>query len=126
MLGQIDGFHIPDDLLNLLNVHQGLHFLEEPFTKEEIDAIIKELPSNKSPRPDGFNTDFIEKCRPIIKKDFYDLCDQFFKGELNLESINNSFIALIPKKVGASTINDYRPISLLSCTIKLLTKLLSN
>lgn len=54
------------------------------------------------------------------------MCDQFHKGDLNLESINSSFISLIPKKQGASCVNDYMPISLLSSTIKLLTKLLAN
>lgn len=43
-----------------------------------------------------------------------------------MQSINSSFITLIPKKTGASGVNDYRPISLLSCTIKLITKLLAN
>lgn len=43
-----------------------------------------------------------------------------------MRSINSSFITLIPKKVGASRVNDFRPISLLSCTIKLLIKLLGN
>lgn len=113
-------------MLNLLTAHPDLSFLEAPFTKEEIDAVIKELPSNKSSGPDGFNTDFIKKCWPIIKSDFYDLCEQFHKGELCLQSINSSFITLIPKKNGATCVNDYRPISLLSCTIKLLTKLLAN
>ena len=125
-LGQSDSFDIPDDLLNLIQAHSDLSFLENPFTKDEIDAVITDFPSHKSPGPDGFNTDFIKKCWPIIKQDFYDLCDQFHKGNLCLQSINSSFITLIPKKVDASGVNDFRPISLLSCTIKLLTKLLAN
>jgi hypothetical protein len=35
--------------------------LEEPFTKPKSDDIIKELPYDKSPGPDGLNTDFIKK-----------------------------------------------------------------
>ena len=54
------------------------------------------------------------------------MCDQFYKGDLRLQSINNYLITLIPKNVGASNLNDYRLISLLSCTIKLLTKLFAN
>jgi hypothetical protein len=61
-----------------------------------------------------------------LKKDFYDLCEQFHNGTLCLESINSCFITLVPKKDDAYAINDYRPISLLNCTLKLLTKLLAN
>lgn len=39
-----------------------LSHLEEPFTHEEIDLIIKGLPNDKSPGPDGFNNEFLKKC----------------------------------------------------------------
>lgn len=125
-LGISEHTAIPSAYLRLISPNHNLLILEDPFTEEEIDAVVAELPSNKSPGPDGFNTDFIKKCWSIIKKDFYELCSQFHSGNLCLQSINSSFIALIPKKDGAATVNDYRPISLLSCTIKLLTKLLAN
>lgn len=35
--------------------------LIEPFTSQEIDAVVRSLPSDKAPRPDGFNTDFVKK-----------------------------------------------------------------
>jgi len=44
--------------------------LTQPFSTEEIDAVVKSLPSDKAPGPDGFNTDFIKKCLPIVKQDF--------------------------------------------------------
>jgi Na+-transporting NADH:ubiquinone oxidoreductase subunit NqrC len=49
------------------------------FSSSEIDAVVKGLPSNKSPGPDGFNTDFIKKCWSIICQDFYSLFDAFFQ-----------------------------------------------
>jgi hypothetical protein len=36
--------------------------LVEPFSQEEIDIIIKDLKSDKSPGLDGFNTDFMKNC----------------------------------------------------------------
>lgn len=54
-LGQTDHFDIPPGFLNLLQSHAKLAFLEDLFSHDEIDAIIKDLPSNKSPGPDGFN-----------------------------------------------------------------------
>ena len=100
--------------------------LEEPFTNDEIDNIIKSLPSDKSPGPDGFNTDFVKKCWPIIKHDFYNLCHAFFEGEVCLQSINGSHIASIPKLDGAKKPSDFRPISLLNTSMKIITKLLAN
>jgi retron-type reverse transcriptase len=43
-----------------------------------------------------------------------------------LDSINNSLITLIPKKQSPTTVNDFRPISLLNSCLKLLTKLLAD
>lgn len=65
------------DLTELLTAIPNLKLLEEPFMKVEIDKAIKNLPTNKSPGPDGFNTDFLKHCWPIIAQDFYDLCHAF-------------------------------------------------
>ena len=65
-------------------------------------------------------------CWQIIKEDFYKLCKVFFNLEVNLESINNSFITLVAKINNPESVNDYRPISLLNMDIKLLTKLLAD
>jgi hypothetical protein len=123
-LDQVENVTSIDHISTLLTSHQHLAFLEEPFTPNEIDDVVAYFPHNKSPRPDGFNAKFLQKCWPIIKKDFYDLCNKFHQGNLCLESINNCFITLVPKKEDA--VHDYRPISLLNCTLKLLTKLLAN
>ena len=77
-LGQSEFTSMLLDLGSLLRAHQDLSFLEEPFTHEEIDSVVASLPSDKSPGPYGFNTDFIKKCWPIIKHDFYNLCQEFF------------------------------------------------
>ena len=84
------------------------------------------MPSDRAPGPDGFSGAFLKACWPLIKHDFYALCDQFHEGSLDLTSINDGFITLIPKTNSPETVNDYRPITLLNCCLKLLTKLLAN
>ena len=42
------------------------------------------------------------------------------------KSLNATFIALIPKKNGASNIRDFRPISLVGSLYKILAKVLAN
>ena len=100
--------------------------LENPFTKEEIDKVVKEMPNDKSPGPDGFNAAFTKHCWDIIAEDFYTLIQEFYNGTVNLQSINYSFVTLIPKSDDACTPTAFRPISLLNCTLKIITKLLAN
>jgi len=100
--------------------------LEEPFSHEEVDLVVASLPSDKSPGPDGFNTDFIKKYWLIIKHYFYNLIQSFFDGSPCLQSLNSSYITLIPRRESPSRVNDFRPISLLNITIKIITELLAN
>uniref|UniRef100_A0A8R7UGQ2 Reverse transcriptase domain-containing protein n=1 Tax=Triticum urartu TaxID=4572 RepID=A0A8R7UGQ2_TRIUA len=54
------------------------------------------------------------------------LCEQFHEGTINLESINEGFITLITKVPSPETLNDFRPITLLNCCLKIITKILAN
>lgn len=104
----------------------GLSFLEDPFSTQEIDNVIKNLLNDKSPGPDGFSNEFMKASWPVIQNDFYSLCHAFHQGTLCLKSINKSFITLIPKTEDPTCLADYRPISLLNSSVKFLTKLLAN
>lgn len=59
------------DLPNLVTQVEGLDTLIMPFTQEEIDLIIKRMPNDKAPGPDGFNGLFLKKCWQFIRGDFY-------------------------------------------------------
>lgn len=56
----------------------------------------------------------------------YELCDVFYAGEICLQSINGSFVTLVPKKDVPIMVRDFRPISLMNSSIKLITRLLIN
>lgn len=84
------------------------------------------MPTDKAPGPDGFNGMFMRKCWPIIKHDFYALCDDFFSCTVSLDCINSSFITLVPKSSNPETVSDFHPISLLNINLKLLTKILAD
>lgn len=114
------------DLAELLQQAKDLSWLQEPFTQEEIDKVFRDLPSNKSPGPDVFNSDFMKKCWPIIANDFYELVSTFYEGNICLQSINGSYITLVPKNDNPVGVNDFMPISLLNSSIKLFIKLLAN
>jgi hypothetical protein len=50
-------------------VHHDLDDLDAPFTTQEIETVIKEMPPEKAPGPDGFIGCLYKKCWSIIKKD---------------------------------------------------------
>lgn len=127
-LGTSEVTSIQYDLATLLHDKQldPLEDLDSPFTEEEIAAVLKDMPRDQAPGPDGFNGALIKKCWDIIKADFVRLCRDFEAGNLDISSINGSLITLISKMDSPQTVNDYRPISLLNYSIKLLTKLLVN
>jgi hypothetical protein len=114
------------DLNSYFTSAPDLSSLISPFSTDEIDIIVKSLPRDKSPGPDGFNTDFIKHCWPMVKDDYYSLCEGFFHHQICLRSINGSYITLVPKKDDAQKISDFRPISLLNTSVKIITKLLAN
>lgn len=113
------------DLQDLISLDVDMSCLIQPFSREKIDRIVAIMPPDKALGPDGFNGLFIKKCWPIIKEDFYKFCQDFFDGTVDLKLIKSSFITLIPKNNSRKTINDFRPISLLNCSIKILTKILA-
>jgi hypothetical protein len=86
------------DLSSLFGNPRDLSALVIPFSHQEINEVVKALPSDKSPRSNGFNIDFINKCSNIINEDFYNLCFSFYDGNICLQSINSSCITLILKK----------------------------
>jgi hypothetical protein len=87
--------------------------LEAPFSKEEIDEVVKGLPNEKSPGLDGFNNEFIKNCWHIIREDIVHLIQDIYDEKVALESINSSFITLIPKIDSPIYPSYFRPISLL-------------
>jgi hypothetical protein len=125
-MGQTEGISMQFDLNRLFAKVSGLEELTIPFSKEEMDLVIKEMPPDKAPGPDGFNGLFLKKCWPIVKEEFYKLAADFQKGNLNLQNINGSYITLVPKVHTPETVNDFRPISLTNVCLKFLTKLAAN
>ena len=51
-----------------------LSHLKIPFTFEEVEKVVKSLPPDKSPGPDGFTNRFFASCWSIIKLDLIWMC----------------------------------------------------
>ena len=104
-----------------------LHELEDPFDESEIKQVIMQLPSEKSPGPDGFIGLFYKKCWSIIGHDLIAALQAFHSLRTRrIELINEANIVLLPKKEGATNLSDFRPISLINSFAKIITKLLAD
>jgi hypothetical protein len=125
-MGRSESISMQFDLERILHRVDGLQELTRPFEEAEMDEIIKHMPADRAPGPDGFNGLFLKKCWPIVKHDFYKLAADFYDETIQLKNINGSFITLVPKKPVPVQVNDFRPISLTSVCVKFLTKLAAN
>ena len=85
------------DMPSIINRIDVLEDFTVPFTSEEMDLVLKMMPSYRAPGPNGFNGCFLKSCSHIIKHDFYKMCSDFYDGKLDLQSINAGFITFIPK-----------------------------
>jgi hypothetical protein len=56
---------------SLPQIVQSLSYLDEPFTMEEIEAVVKEMPTDRAPGPDGFNGLFMKKMMGDYKRRLY-------------------------------------------------------
>ena len=61
------------NLDQLITPTEGLEELSVPFTTDEIDEVVKHMPTDKAPGPDGFNGHFLKTSWHIVKQDIYQL-----------------------------------------------------
>lgn len=104
---------------------QQFSSLEVEFSEDEIRAAVSDCNSNNSPGPDGFNMTCFQKGWKL-KGDILSFLQEFNTNSSLVGGLNSSFITLVPKTDNPSGIQDFRPISLINSTYKILSKVLSN
>ncbi|XP_072056250.1 uncharacterized protein [Arachis hypogaea] len=74
---------------------------------------------------DGYNMNFLKKCWNEIRTEFTVAVMKFFETTTLPTDANVTWVALAPKFVGAKEIKYLRPISMVGCTYKVISKLLT-
>jgi hypothetical protein len=100
--------------------------LIKPFSEEEVKAAVWDCDSYKSPGPDGVNFGFIKDFWEDIKGEVMRFISDFHRNSKLSRGINSTFIALIPKVDSPQRVQDFRPIALVGCLYKILSKVLAN
>ena len=95
---------------NLPRMNQEkIEIMNNPITTTEIEAVIKNLPKNKSPGPEGFTAEFYQTFReelmPILLKFFPKIAEE---GTLQNSFYKATFIPKPDKDITKK--ENYRPI----------------
>ena len=128
---KMDNLEEMDKFLERYNLprlnQEEIENMNRPITRNEIETVIKNLPTNKSPGPDGFAGEFCQTFReeltPILLKLFQTVAEEI--------TLPNSFYKatiILKQKPDKDTTKkeNYRPISLLNIDAEILNKILAN
>ncbi|GJX92002.1 putative RNA-directed DNA polymerase [Tanacetum coccineum] len=99
--------------------------VESDFDEKEVWQEIGGCGGDKAPGPDGFNFKFIRKFWDIIKADIVRAVKWFGDRMEISRGCNASFVTIIPKVADPIGLGDFRPISLIGCYYKIISKMLA-
>jgi len=96
------------------------------FSEEEVKNAVWDFGGSKSPGPNGFNFNFIKSSWEVLKADVMAAVQLFHTTGSLPKGCNTSFIALIPKVRDLSSLDQFKPISLVGVIYKIITNVFSS
>ncbi|MCH87326.1 hypothetical protein A2U01_0008194, partial [Trifolium medium] len=101
-------------------------YLNQDFTATEVSHATHQLKGNAAPGSDGLNANFFQVYWDILGDDLSKIVLNILNDGGNPESLNHTFICLIPKHKNPSIPTDYRLIALCNVILKIITKTIAN
>ena len=96
--------------------------LVKEMTMGELEEVVKECNHNKSPGLDGISYEFYQKTFHIIKDELLAIYRCQLSRENIIKSNKEGVTRLAPKVAGVPCVDELRPITLLNCDYKILSK----
>ena len=93
---------------------------------DEIFKVVCSLGGDKAPSANGFPMFFFQKLWKLVGKDVCDAVKEFYGAKQMLKEVNSTFLCPIPKKIGADSPGQFRPISLCNSFYKVISKFLTS
>jgi hypothetical protein len=100
--------------------------LEVDITIQEFDLAVNQIKPGSSPGIDGISNKFIKKYWRLFRSPLYNYAVYCLNRGTLTQSFRSAKVRLIPKKGDPKKINNRRPISLLNCFYKIVSRVLTN
>lgn len=115
---------LPRDKMRKITREAALE-LERPVTLKEIRDAVWNCGIDKALGLDGFNFKFFREIWNEIGVEIFCIVKKFLDIGILPESLNVTWVTLIPKVSSPSSLKDFRPISLVGRLYKIIAKVLS-
>lgn len=114
--------------VNLPTLSQtDLHSLNQPFTVQEIEKAIKNLPHNKSSGPNGYSSEYYQLFSHILTAFLHQVFEEAKNNASFPQEMLTATIITLPKPGKEPNLpQNFRPISLLNVDVKLYAKLIAH
>ncbi|CAI6001531.1 unnamed protein product [Closterium sp. NIES-65] len=107
-------------------MYSDIEMLQEEWTEKEVRTALHEMASNKTPGKDGLPKEVFELHWDKLGKHVMELVREFSQSSSLPTSVKDAVTILLHKKGAKEQLENYRPITLLNISYKLLARVLAS